>query len=155
MLTIKERLRRRIILSPWEFEGTPCWVWTGAKVQDALYKWSNPQPYGVMGVDGRLMRTHRLAWEEYRGPIPEGLVIDHLCRVTLCYNPKHLEPVTQKENVARGNSVWRNQQRGRERIHCKHGHDLTDESNVRHTSRGRECLACARRRLQEFRARMS
>jgi hypothetical protein len=71
-----------------------CWVWPGA-VRNT---------YGVIGsgVGKKVAYTHRVAYEGLIGPIPEGLVIDHLCRNRLCCNPKHLEPVTRYENCARG-----------------------------------------------------
>ena len=46
--------------------------------------------------------AHRVAWELIRGPIPEGLVLDHLCRTSACVNPDHLEPVPQAINMIRG-----------------------------------------------------
>lgn len=74
-----------------------CWLWTGAK------NWTG---YGQRSVrvDGkvRTARAHRMAYELLVGPIPEGLTIDHLCRVRHCVNPDHLEPVTMKENARRG-----------------------------------------------------
>lgn len=78
--------------------GDGCWLWTG----------STRQGYGQIRVkrDGTwtVRDAHRVAWEELVGPVPAGLVIDHLCRVTTCVNPAHLEPVTQRENVQRGDS---------------------------------------------------
>lgn len=106
-------------------------------------------------MDGKLCLTHRVAWELFRGKIPAGMMIDHLCRVTLCCNPKHLEPVTAKENVARGNTVWANEQRGRERLTCKHGHDLTDPENFWMSSHGRQCKPCSAARLAKFRERLA
>lgn len=76
-----------------------CWIWTG-RTHKARGK------YGEFAwhVDGRRMygRSHRLAYELLVCPIPAGLVIDHLCRTTLCVNPDHLEPVTGGDNVRRG-----------------------------------------------------
>lgn len=72
---------------------TPCWVWTGAKQSAG---------YGALRVDGRVVLAHRHAYEQAVGPIPAGLQLDHLCRVTDCVNPEHLEPVTNRENVLRG-----------------------------------------------------
>lgn len=73
----------------------PCWIWTGA-TDDAGYGRS------TTGSKGRTGLAHRIAFELLIGPIPEHLPhIDHLCRVTSCVNPAHLEPVTQAENNRR------------------------------------------------------
>lgn len=69
-----------------------CWVWLG----------SHDRGYGHFGVDGGYVRAHRWAWEALVGPIPPGLVLDHLCRNPSCVNPDHLEPVTRAENTRRG-----------------------------------------------------
>jgi hypothetical protein len=75
---------------------TPCWIW-----QLALNNHGYPC---VGGSTGRQLRglAHRLYYERVHGPIPAGLVIDHLCRVPACVNPDHLEAVTQAENCRRG-----------------------------------------------------
>jgi len=70
----------------------PCWEWTGATFREG---------YGMFQVDGAPVLTHRYVWELLVGPIPEGLEIDHLCRVRHCVNPDHLEPVTSAENSRR------------------------------------------------------
>ena len=72
-----------------------CWLWTGAKTAEG---------YGEIKIDRRMHYTHRWAYEFCVGPIPEGLTIDHLCRVRHCMNPDHLEVVTRKENILRGES---------------------------------------------------
>lgn len=77
--------------------GTPCWIWQ---------LFTDAKGYGF---DGHGHRTrdggryaHRIMWERVNGPIPEGLQLDHLCRVPSCVNPDHLEPVTPGENTRRG-----------------------------------------------------
>jgi hypothetical protein len=69
------------------------WLWTGARTSKG---------YGKIGIDKAVVRAHRAVYELLVEPIPDGLVLDHLCRVTSCVNPSHLEPVTQGENVRRG-----------------------------------------------------
>lgn len=72
---------------------TACWVWHGA---------NNGLGYGVKTIGGKSVYVHRPYYECKYGIIPEGLEIDHLCRVPACVNPDHLEAVTRRENVRRG-----------------------------------------------------
>lgn len=58
--------------------------------------------YGNDRLDGKRIGAHRRAYIEAKGPIPEGMVIDHLCRNKACVNPDHLEAVPQRENILRG-----------------------------------------------------
>lgn len=111
-----------------------CWLWTGT-----VYK------TGYGGLATRLRLTpggsrlaHRAAYQLLVGPIPEGLHLDHLCRVRRCVNPAHLEPVTPKENARRG-------LRGALKTHCPHGHPLTAENmTVRSLDGARVCHPCVR-----------
>lgn len=115
----------------------PCWLWTAkARVRG----------YGVIGTgNGKQTRvTHRVAYELVIGPIPEGLQLDHLCRVRHCVNPKHLEPVTQAENLRRGEG-------GVLKTHCPHGHPLREGNLVKCRRGTRECLTCARERARRRR----
>src|SRR4051794_38767555 len=75
-----------------------CWRWTGARSSNGY-----PRLY-VAQVDGvaQTVGAHRFAWEFFVEPIEDELVIDHLCRVPLCVNPSHLEPVTNATNILRG-----------------------------------------------------
>lgn len=70
-----------------------CWLWKGAVDKNGR---------GRKQINGKHMRAYRALYEQLRGPIPAGLTLDHLCRVPLCVNPDHLEPVTQAENNRRG-----------------------------------------------------
>lgn len=126
-LAILERVLARCTENP----GTGCWEWQGATTKG----------YGSVSVSGRLARTHRVTYEAMRAEIPGGLVLDHLCRVPLCCNPWHLEPVTHRVNVLRGESLFAVRAR---QTHCPQGH-LYNEANTRMTPQGhRVCRTCHR-----------
>ena len=85
--------------------------------------------------------AHRVAYELMRGPIPDGLTLDHLCRNVGCVNPDHLEPVTMKENILRGYSPAAQAAR---RDECAHGHAYTPENTYRYANGSRRCRICQR-----------
>lgn len=126
-----------------------CWLWTGAV--------GTGTGYGRFRMGSRVddtVRTeqaHRVSYELHVGPIPDGLHLDHLCRVRRCVNPDHLEPVTQAENNRRGVSPIA---AFVDATHCIHGHEFTPENTYR-TDKGRYCRACRRRRNRDLRARKS
>ena len=108
-----------------------CWLWLGAV---------NHSGYGRLYAERRDSRAHRVAYEICVGPIPSGMVIDHLCRNKRCVNPAHLEAVTQGENVRRDHA---SRFVHRYASHCRHGHPLTAE-NVYWRGTRRECRQCRR-----------
>lgn len=85
--SLEQRLRANVTMTT-----SGCWQWTA----------STDGKYGVTRSDGRLQKAHRVSYELFVGQVPVGLDLDHLCRNTLCINPKHLEPVTRSENLRRG-----------------------------------------------------
>jgi hypothetical protein len=91
------------------------WIWIGAL---------NAGGYGVAA--GGL--AHRVSWEMHRQPIPAGLHIDHVCRVTACVNPAHLDVVTAHENADRGYARNVNASRQLSKTHCLRGHEYTAEN---------------------------
>lgn len=115
-----------------------CWEWTGQRGHVG---------HGIAHFAGRGRLVHRLVWEDLRGPIPDGLELDHLCRNPPCSNPDHLDPVTHAENMRRGIQSFD------VRTHCLSGrHELT-EANVINRSDGRQqCRACRRENKRRRRA---
>lgn len=112
-----------------------CLVWAG-------YVQSNG--YARLWVDGKNLMAHRWSYEFYVGPIPEGQVIDHLCRNRACVNPAHLEPVSQSENIRRGILPELTKQRGSRVTHCPQGHEYTEENTKHRKGNGRACRECGR-----------
>lgn len=97
--------------------------------------------------------AHRASYTMHVGEIPEGLTIDHLCRVRSCVRPEHLEPVTLIENLRRA-EVWaRRAAQQRALTHCPSGHPY-EGANLRITKDGtRSCRACARRHSKDSKLR--
>lgn len=119
-----------------------CWWWIG----------STRRGYGAFWIGGRVMRSHRVAYEASRGPIPPGLTLDHLCKNPACVNPDHLEPVTQYENVMRGDSFSAAKAR---QTHCIRGHEMSGDNLRLKRNGARECKECCRNRSRERRIAIS
>lgn len=105
-----------------------CWLWTGGLSHG----------YGHFSDRGWQGGAYRWAYEHWVGPIPEGLDLDHLCRITSCVNPAHLEPVTHRENLLRGETF---QAANAAKTHCPAGHAY-DAKNTYIYRDKRYCRAC-------------
>lgn len=159
-----ERLRSKVKVSP----DSGCWEWTGRPAHNG---------YGRIGWQGRYIAAHRVMWQLLRGPIPDGLELDHLChnrdkscpggrtcRHRRCVNPDHLEPVTHRENMQRAPVTVLNELRGpgvadaaaanRAKTHCPKKHEYTEANTLNYRGR-RYCRACSRDRTARRRNRRS
>jgi HNH endonuclease len=140
VMPLHKRLWDKFLVEP---DG--CWQWTGS---------GTAHGYGVFfrgpgPTNGT--SAHRVVYEWVRGPIPDGMHLDHQCRNRGCVNPDHMEPVTPRENWLR--STTRSAVTYNTGV-CVRGHDLTDPTNVRVTkSGGRVCRACQRIHTTHRRAR--
>lgn len=129
---------------------TSCWEWTAAR---------NKAGYGHVwdGATRKGVRAHRLAYQHLVGAVPDGLELDHLCRVRHCVNPAHLEPVTTAENsrrsplseavFARGVSLQLS------KTHCPKGHAYEGDNLIPLPKGGRACRECKRARFRDWYAR--
>src|SRR6267142_1659983 len=139
MQDIDERFWKKVHLEDLIFSENGCMLWIGAK---------SSYGYGIFCADGRTVRAHRWLYERFHGPIPKGLEPDHLCRVRSCVNPDHLELVTRKTNLNRGDTGANN----RLKTHCPQGHPYTEE-NIIKIPTGRRCKICHYTRNRERYAR--
>jgi hypothetical protein len=139
---LKERILRKIVVD----EDTGCWKWKGNVATNG---------YGTLGVGSRTDRSrkteyaHRASYIAFVDQIPEGKELDHLCRNRDCVNPDHLDPVTRRENIMRGDGPKKFGLINSMKTHCLRGH-LFDEVNTYYRpSGGRVCRECTRVRRRK------
>lgn len=121
--SLTDRFWRQVTEGPGD-----CWLWTGDRTDDG---------YGLFSVHPARLGAHRWAYSLMRAEIPNGLDLDHLCRVTSCVNPWHLEPVTREENIRR--ALLRGT--------CEKGHSMADAILRKRAGRiARSCRPCTRDR---------
>lgn len=128
LFDLPERFQKKIAPCP----ATGCWLWVGS-VMD--------RGYGRARAVGERKNkyTHRAVYELLVGDIPDGLQIDHLCRNRVCCNPLHLEPVTCRENLRRGDGPSAICAR---KTHCKRGHEFSKENTAIRGKGKRSCRIC-------------
>lgn len=121
--------------------------WTKVRKTKACWLWLaglDGHGYGKFTEGGRQRAAHRLAYEALVGPIPAGMQLDHLCRTRRCVNPAHLEPVTNRENAARGDAGMARAAQQLAKTHCPAGHPFAGD-NVQFRPDGRRrCRECRR-----------
>lgn len=130
-----DRILRRI-----DINEPGCWIWPGSRTVNG---------YGTVQKDAPargVLLTHRVLYEYFIGEIPEGLQIDHLCRVRLCCNPVHMEPVTPGVNTRRGEKY-------RPAV-CARGHEYTPENMLFSNKGYLRCRECNRIRCRARKERL-
>ena len=118
------------------------WLWGG---------YCNKDGYGTFSVKHKNISAHRFSYMAFKGPIPEGMTIDHLCRTPSCVNPKHLEAVPCRENLLRSKKTQAS--KNLSKTHCKRGHPLSLE-NVQLKNGHRICKECRKIYNRETYARL-
>lgn len=132
----------------------PCWIWTRTRDAKGYGKFVlGRRPNG----QSHWVRAHRIAYEWLVGPLPRNLEPDHLCRVTSCvkaiadeFGPAHLEAVTHRENLLRGNSFAA---KNAAKTHCAHGHPFDEQNTAIAHDGTRDCITCRRARNRAYKAR--
>ncbi len=118
------------------FLSGPCHVYRGSK---------DTCGYGSVCISGRMMSVHRYVWSQEFGPIPPGMMIDHMCRNRACCNTDHLRLVTPKQNSTE--NIVRIQ-----KTHCPQGHPYDQTNTYRHGSR-RHCRKCRKEQQNKYSAK--
>lgn len=122
---------------------TRCWLFTGANS-------GGDDPYGVTWDGQRRVKAHRFTYQHMFGEIPTGLVIDHLCKTHRCIRPTHLEAVTSRENILRGDAPGPSAIRTNQ---CKRGHEFTAANTIQRSDGYRECRTCSNEKHREGKRR--
>ncbi len=130
------------LLESIELNESSCWLFTPAKDRHG---------YGRIRYRNKECVAHRVSYEAFVGPIPIGFELDHLCRVRHCINPEHLEPVTGRDNVLRGDGLAAANAR---KTHCPQGHPYSGDNLIIRKDGLRRCRECCREYSRRHKARV-
>lgn len=122
--------------SKWAENAAGCWIWQRAVNKDTGYG-----AFRLSAPKRQTVTAHRYAYMAYVGEVPEGLELDHLCRVRECVNPAHLEAVTRQVNQLRGEGQGG---RNARKAECPQGHPYEGDNLYVDPSGGRRCNECRR-----------
>lgn len=127
-----ERLLSKVTKTP------SCWVFNGGVSKDG---------YGNFYFRKTCWRAHRASYEIFVGKIPFGFTIHHICNIRNCVNPKHLKPMSLRDNLMLGNTI---PAKNISKTHCPKGHEYTDSNTYLKKSKyfkpARQCRKCGDRR---------
>ncbi len=145
--TVKERFWSKVNkdgpVPEYRPELGPCWLWTAGL---------GSKGYGCFFMDGRSVNAHRVSFEWVNGPIPQGLQPDHLCRVHPCVRPSHLEAVTPRENLMRGETLAAANVL---KTHCPLGHPYSEQNTKIDFKRGIcYCRTCCNEATKSWKRRV-
>lgn len=139
-MRIIDRLMSKVTIGP------GCWEWQANK---------NTAGYGrlsIGGRDGRMVLAHRVAFEHFVGPVPEGRFVLHHCDNPACVRPDHLWLGDARSNAADRDHKGRHRTNGYERkTHCPMGHPYDEQNTMRPPSGGRMCRECCREATRRWR----
>lgn len=134
----------------WTVAESGCWEWNGkrrGRTPETSYGIFSAKRLGFVDA-----RAHRVMYEHFVGPIPDGMILRHSCDNPPCVNPEHLVPGTFADNSR--DMVERRRHWRHDRAECDHGHDLTLPGAIKHTKRANRCAECDRARHRESKQRI-
>lgn len=108
-----------VLMPRYTVDENGCWIWQGSTCEDG---------YGKCGLRAGQTLAHRAYYFILKGPIPDGLEADHLCKNRACCNPEHIDIVTHTVNVRRGDR--KENHPNRLKTHCKFGHEFSEKNTL-------------------------